>query len=200
VVFKGSAKEPSGRVYKELKKGEGYTEECLYITQDKAWFDEQVMLNWIKRVWKKLIEQRSGKLTYLLLDEFAVHVTSKVLDALAKLNTEVDIIPVGYTLKLQPLDVGLNKPFKAYCRQNFEQWLHSRVDGSKPHQRDAAEWAASAWERITIRTIRKTWNHIGYTTQVVPENQNGDASFEMEVMIGTDIADDDIVLFGRRRQ
>jgi DDE superfamily endonuclease len=193
VVFKCSAK-PSGRVYKELKKGEGYTEECMYITQDKAWFDEQVMLDWIERVWSKLIEDRGGKLTYLLLDEFAVHVTSKVLEALVKLSTEVDIIPAGYTSKLQPLDVGLNKPFKAYCRQSFERWLHSRVDGAKPHRRDAAVWAASAWNRITVRTICKTWNHIGYTSQRIPDNDNGDVSFEMEAMIGTDIADEDIVL------
>jgi DDE superfamily endonuclease len=163
LVFKGSSKS-TGRIFKELRKGEGYTPYCKYSVNEKAWFNEEVMLDWIEVVWKPITVDRGGKLTYLLLDEFAVHVTSSVEAAFADLNTEVDIIPGGYTPKLQPMDVGINKPFKGYCRQEFEKWLARHHDGTRPHRRHAAAWAADSWERISTSTIRKTWNHIGYTS------------------------------------
>jgi hypothetical protein len=41
---------------------------------------------------------------------------------LEAMGTKILIIPNGYTGKLQVLDVGINRPFKAYskkCFQNF---------------------------------------------------------------------------------
>jgi hypothetical protein len=37
-----------------------------------------------------------------------------------KLETEVDIIPGGYTGPVQVLDKGVNKSFKGYIRDQFE--------------------------------------------------------------------------------
>jgi hypothetical protein len=36
-------------------------------------------------------------------------------------NTEVDIIPKGYTCKLQPMDGGINKPVKNYINHQFDE-------------------------------------------------------------------------------
>jgi DDE superfamily endonuclease len=46
-----------------------------------------------------------------------------VRKAFADCNTEVDLIPGGYTSKLQPMDAGLNKPFKGHVIDNFTDWL-----------------------------------------------------------------------------
>ena len=49
--------------------------------------------------------------------------TSKVLQALSKLNTTVLFIPAGYTAKLQVLDIGINIPFKICNRWLFEEYI-----------------------------------------------------------------------------
>jgi hypothetical protein len=60
------------------------------------------------------------------------------------------------------LDVGINKTFKTNCRRQFERWLEVHAEGSKPHRKNAAMWAAQAWSQVTTKTIKKTRNHIGY--------------------------------------
>ena len=49
--------------------------------------------------------------------------TSKVLQALSKLNTTTLFIPAGYTAKLQVLDVSINMPFKTCNRWLFEEYM-----------------------------------------------------------------------------
>jgi DDE superfamily endonuclease len=69
LVFKGSSLS-TGRIFKELKKGEGYSKECVHVVQENAWFDEPTMLHWIDTIWKPLQQDRNMKLAYLLLDEW----------------------------------------------------------------------------------------------------------------------------------
>jgi DDE superfamily endonuclease len=161
MVFKGSHN-TSGRIFQELRKKEGYPSDLEYAVQPKAWFDEQIMLDWIDKVWKPLMVKRNHRLTYLLIDECPVHLTSRVQEAFVKLNTEVDLIPPGYTALLQVMDVGLNKPFKDHCRKSFELWCKNKQVGDKPHRRDAAKWCKDAWENISPASITKTWRHIGF--------------------------------------
>jgi hypothetical protein len=49
------------------------------------------MLRWINQEWRPIIECQQGRLTYLLLDDFGVHLTENVAKAFLELNTEVDI-------------------------------------------------------------------------------------------------------------
>jgi DDE superfamily endonuclease len=72
------------------------------------------------------------------------------------LNAEVVIIAGGYNAKLQPLDVGLNKPFKTVYQQQSKQWLLTQPEGSCPHCKDASQWATESWDQITIWSITKT--------------------------------------------
>jgi DDE superfamily endonuclease len=98
LVFKGSAK-PTGRIFRELQRQEGYTEECHYACNEKAWFNEAIILQWIDTVWRPTLEAKNGQLTYLLLDECPVHMTEKVIRAFNALITELELIPGGYTAK-----------------------------------------------------------------------------------------------------
>ena len=74
--------------------------------------DETTMLHWIKTIWKLWCVGRGT--TYLLLDEFSDHMTESVRQAFDNAGTILDFIIAGYTSKLQPLDVGVNKPFKGH--------------------------------------------------------------------------------------
>jgi DDE superfamily endonuclease len=72
-------------------------------------------------VWKLSIS--CNKIVYLILDECQSQLTAEVRKAFPDCNTEMDLIPGGYTSRLQPMDVGLNKPFKGYVNDNFTDHL-----------------------------------------------------------------------------
>ena len=84
-------------------------------TQSKAWMDEGMMLQWIDLVWEPATE---GKRALLVLDSFSAHVTNAVKKRLKEINTVPLVIPGGCTSKLQPLDVCINKPFKAFVPEH----------------------------------------------------------------------------------
>jgi DDE superfamily endonuclease len=62
-------------------------------------------------------------ISYHILDKCQSHLTAPVQVAFAACNTEVDLIPGGYTIRLQPMDVGVNKPVKGYVSDNLTYWL-----------------------------------------------------------------------------
>ena len=98
-----------GRIRRQLRSKQGFPQSMEYHVQENAWMSELIMMHWIEKVWKPVAERHER--TLLLIDTFSAHITPKVSRALELLNTEVEWIPSGYTGKLQPLDVGINKPF-----------------------------------------------------------------------------------------
>ena len=86
--------------------------------------------------------------------------TEDVRRAFDETGTIIDFIISGYTSKLQPLDVGINKPFKFHLRKCFEQFM-VRNNGNIPHWMEVATWVEYAWCRITVQSITNTWRHIG---------------------------------------
>lgn len=68
------------------------------------------MLHCLDVVWRPCVEK--NRITFLLLDECRTHMTEEVRRAFEACRMEIDFIPGNFTNKLQPLDVGVNKPFK----------------------------------------------------------------------------------------
>ena len=76
-----------------------------------------------------------------------------VIRAIQELGVEVIHIPDGCTGLLQPLNVGLNKPFKVRVRAIWEEWMMAMIDNhgivESPTRDDIASWAASAhWDMV----------------------------------------------------
>jgi DDE superfamily endonuclease len=138
IVFKGS-RNRTGAIFRELAKKEGYPESVELAVQESAWFDELVMLDWIERVWKPFASKKDEK-TFILLDEFKVHLTTKVKEAFYDCNTAVEYIPPGYTSTLQVCDVGINKPFKDYLKIEFDNWMVLSIDDARPRRQDVSNW------------------------------------------------------------
>ena len=59
------------------------------------------------------------------MDDFSAHKTENVLNSLKEMKIDVSVIPGGFTSVLQPLDVSLNKPFKDFYRQLWNEWMDS---------------------------------------------------------------------------
>jgi hypothetical protein len=93
--------------------------------QKKGYMGTMTMMLWIKQVLSKHTELRHHLLVF---DAFSAHLTDEVTAMLAGKNIQTAVIPGGCTSKIQPLDVSLNKPFKAIVKQQWEQYMHENAD------------------------------------------------------------------------
>jgi DDE superfamily endonuclease len=152
IVFDGKAE---GRIHRELISRKGYPDNIQLAVQESAWFDERIMLDWIEKVWRPFAVT-GEKIYYLLLDNCPAHCTFKVKDAFSRCRTEIDYVPRGYTSRLQVMDVGVNKPFKHYARNKFDDWMVEN-DNKKPTRQDVSWWVAAAWDDIKDDTFAQSW-------------------------------------------
>jgi len=85
----------------------------IYIrANEKGWMNENEMLWWIETIWTSR-NPFSNSRSMLVLDSFRGHTTNPVKNQLVEKNTNIAVIPGGYTSKLQPLDIAINKSFKS---------------------------------------------------------------------------------------
>jgi hypothetical protein len=67
-----------GLVKKEIHRRIGYPKDVELAVKDNDWFDEEVMLDWIDRVWKREVAVDPNEIYYLSLDSFTTHMTGPV--------------------------------------------------------------------------------------------------------------------------
>ena len=170
MVFKGK---PNGRIvtceFPEFPDG------ILYTCQDNAWMDEKVMLQWVEKILKPYVDSAPDEVVPLLfLDLYRCHIMGSVVTAIQNLGVEVEHIPGGCTYLCQPVDVGVNKPFKKLIRDKWEQWMISEgiVHGttSPPTRKQIAEWTLHAKSHINHQIIQNSWRHGEYSWFVMDNN------------------------------
>jgi transposase-like protein len=158
VIFKG---QPNGRIVREFRNPTfGYPQDMFYAVQPKAWDDAVTHVQWINQVWLPYCRQQN-QATYLILDEFKVHLMGKIVRSTQQLGTQVEFIPGGYTGALQALDKGVNKPFKDHYRKQQLNWQIVNEHNARPKRHDVAQWIRQAWEDVTPASITNTWRSIG---------------------------------------
>ena len=119
VIYKGTR---HGRI--ATRQIRDHPQEMKYAMQPKAWFDKATMLDWVDEVLKPYIATAPvGIIPLLFLDSFKVHLLDSVANAIQGLSVELEIIPPGCTGLMQPIDIGINKPFKANMRKIYTEWL-----------------------------------------------------------------------------
>jgi transposase-like protein len=155
IVFKGKDTRGS-RVWKEFsteaKRAEhGYPEESLYAVQDKAWTYQTHFLDWNTRVWTPFTQRpaASGYGSYMIMDEFKVHLMVTCLNAIQNNGTEVDFVIGSYTGCVQILDKGVNHPFQSYAREEFENFVLTNLSSCHPTRGEVSSWVNTAWKKIT---------------------------------------------------
>ena len=67
----------------------------------------------------------------VILDEFIGQTTNEALSLLGQNNIEYVIVPPNCTDRLQPLDVGINKPVKDLLRRKFTDWYAEKIVAQK---------------------------------------------------------------------
>ena len=102
---------------------------------------------------------------------FLDNVSSHSPDLVSKFsNIKVVFLPKNTTSRLQPLDAGIIKNFKAHYRKLIIKHALSKVDGSTLTATQIAKsidvltaiwWVKQAWDAVTADTIVNCFKHCG---------------------------------------
>ena len=110
-------------------------------------------------VWAPFVRGKGP--TLLLLDSFRVHMMGCVITRLQELGTDVEILPAGCTSAVQPVDNGINKPFKDRIRAEFHAHQLSSFETSgqisTPSRLTVANWISSAWSDLSVEIVKRSW-------------------------------------------
>jgi hypothetical protein len=142
----------------------------IYACQAAAWKDEVCMLRWIEEVLKPYLAVNLPPpdiIPVILLDAYRCHMMASITNAIANLGIEIISIPSGCTGLCQPLDFGINKPFKARVRALWEEWIIKEIDWTgmvyAPSREDILSWVAQVvWGMDRKPFMRNEWRKTGY--------------------------------------
>ena len=88
---------------------------------------------------------------------------ASVVNRIEELGCQVEHIPAGCTGMAQPVDVGINKPFKARIRAKAEKHLltqiRNRVIPKAPKCGNIAKWVHRALDELSPDIVRNSWMH-----------------------------------------
>ncbi|CAI7809905.1 unnamed protein product [Closterium sp. NIES-54] len=107
-----------------------------------------------------------------VLDSYRGHLTKEVKARFAALNNVPAVILAGCTADVQPLDVLVNKSFKASVRQQYQSWFEAdgmnilTPAGEREHKPPPAvvlKWISRAWKAVLVDLIKKAFLTCGIT-------------------------------------
>ncbi|CAI5943613.1 unnamed protein product [Closterium sp. NIES-65] len=90
--------------------------------KDNGWMDETAVQTWLsKEVLPHLNPQRgqNARQAMLVLDSYRGHITQTMLQSYRTHSITPAVIPAGCTSQIQPLDVSINRCFKAAVRARY---------------------------------------------------------------------------------
>ena len=67
------------------------------------------------------------KAAVIIMDNFKGHVTPKMNALLEQHNIYSCLLPPNMTDRLQPMDLSVNKPAKAFLRGEFQKWYYDQI-------------------------------------------------------------------------
>ena len=170
LIFRGKGL----RISKEEKSN--WDKRVKGFFQEKAWCDQTIMKCWINEEWGNMYfnpatPESSGKI--LCADLHRAQQTATVKRMLQSKNTVLVNIPPGFTSKVQPLDVSINKLFKDYLRTQFEKhhdenielYISNKLTASKRRVL-VTKSVAEVWEKIKTNKemIIRAFTKCGITT------------------------------------
>lgn len=174
IIFKGK----TDKTIKNLN----IPKEFIVKTQEKAWMDDDLMQTWVEEIWLNHVRAESKKLGFdnslLTFDAFAAHLTESVKNQLLKEECDTLAIPAGCTSKCQPMDVCLNRPFKAVLRKCWVKYISDTIEEfpsstedpnfkiPSPTRQDMVDWVDTAFQSLASNPtlIRNSFHVCGITS------------------------------------
>lgn len=135
---------------------------------EKGWMNEEGMKIWFNEVWSRRPGGLLKKTALLVFDHFKAHVTQSVKAIAADLKTQLAVVPGGLASQLQPLDVSVNKPFKALMKKEWMSWMQSVGNDLTPTGRikkasitQVCDWILRSWNGVKKEVVVKSFKKCG---------------------------------------
>ena len=164
IVFKGNQK--TGVLSNKIMQKLNAPDNVQIKSTKSAWWNEELDLQWIDLCFPTGEERK-----VLIRDQATQHKTDSSKTLLEERNVLQIFIPVGMTGQLQPLDVGVNKPFKQFYRDEYHAWRTKNNSKTKkgylkqPSRQDFINFVSVAWDKITVDCIRNSFLKSGITDE-----------------------------------
>ncbi|CAI7881320.1 unnamed protein product [Closterium sp. NIES-53] len=110
---------------KSVPKGV-FPPDVVVACHDNGWMDANGVIRWLEECVKPFLKPgfgRHARSSMVVLDSYRGHLTEGVKEKFRELNYVPAIIPSGCTAEIQPLDVCINKSFKASVRHQYQKWF-----------------------------------------------------------------------------
>ena len=166
VIFKTAAK--GGQLSDDFLQKLNAPPNIEVMSAPKAWWSRKFDDLYVSNLFPKVQEE-----TVLLRDCFAVHLMEEIVNRLEALNVHQIVIPPGMTGELQPLDVGINKPFKDYVREEYRKWRLENMSFTakgyirKPEKKDFLQFVSRAWYKVTDTVVQNSF----YAAQILDRDR-----------------------------
>ncbi|CAI7821078.1 unnamed protein product [Closterium sp. NIES-53] len=93
---------------------------------ENGWMAAENVIECLDKAVAPLIKPKfgvQGRSALLVLDSYRGHLMKEVKKKFTEYNIVSAVIPTGCTAEVQPLDVAINKIFKASVRQQYQNWF-----------------------------------------------------------------------------
>lgn len=152
------------KAYKPQVFGKRFDPQRLvhWYANKKAWMTTGLFNNWIIKFNSDI--KLKNKKVILLLDNASSHVKEEMTTLS---NVVLHFLPPNTTSRIQPLDAGIIRTFKAHYRAKQLQQYVDQLDNNEPmliSVREALHHIVDAWKEVKTSTITNCWRH----TQILP--------------------------------
>ncbi|CAI7926935.1 unnamed protein product [Closterium sp. NIES-54] len=191
---------------KTLPKGD-FPADVAVACHENGWMDSPGVVRWLEEGVKPFLKPRFGrhaKSSMLVLDSYRGHLTEEVKEKLREMNCVPAIIPSGCTAEVQPLDVCVNKSFKASVRQHYQRWFEAEGQEQltaagnlkKPSPEVVLRWVSQAWKAVPADLIKHAFLTCGISNQL-DASEDGLAMAHRRSQLTAEVdVDDDIIADG----
>ncbi|CAI7879757.1 unnamed protein product [Closterium sp. NIES-54] len=108
--------------------------------------------------------RQNARRAMLVLDSYRSHITQAMLQAYRTHSITPAVIPTGCTSHIQPLDVSINRCFKAAMRARYARWFMRNL--RRPPHPMVLQWIAEAWDQVPKKVIIEAFRHCGISSKL----------------------------------
>lgn len=161
-----------------------------YTANKKAWMVRSLFTEWLSDLNEDLMN--ADRKILLFIDNCKPHENLPEFS-----HVRVEYLPPNITSRLQPLDMGTIRCFKALYRRLLVNYVINSMDQLEEHQSqkdlatklasrvnvlDAVNWIDNAWADVKAETIQNCFRKAGFVTRIMEDVNNTEHIEEPEII------------------